>query len=56
MSGHRSLAVVTGCATEWLAPPFSAGKAFANVLALLGGATALFRAVKWLLAHLKPKE
>ncbi len=48
-------AILVGFATEWLAPPFEIAKAFAMTLATLGGATAVFRAVKWLLAHFKPK-
>ncbi len=48
-------AILVGLATEWLAPPFEIGKALTVTLAALGGATCLFRAVKWLLAHLKLK-
>lgn len=50
------VAIVTGLATEWLSPPFEWGKAFAWVLAALGGATAIYRAVKWVISQLKPKE
>jgi len=42
------VAVVTGVATEWMAPPFEWGNAAATVLALLGGATVVYRAIKWL--------
>lgn len=49
-------AIVTGLATEWLAPPFEWGKALTWVLATLGGATAVYRSVKWILAQIKPKE
>ena len=48
-------AVLVGLATEWLSPPFEIGKAFAFTLATLGGATAVFRAVKWALAQLTKK-
>ena len=49
-------AVAAGLATEWLQPPFEWPKAFATILALLGGATCLFRAAKWLRAQFaKPK-
>jgi ABC-type thiamin/hydroxymethylpyrimidine transport system permease subunit len=50
-------AILAGLATEWLAPPFEVGKALSIMLATLGGATVLFRAVKWLIAQFtKPKE
>jgi len=49
------VAVVTGVATEWLSPPFEWGKAFTLVLGALGGATAIYRAVKWLLSLMRPK-
>ena len=48
-------AVLVGLATEWLAPPFEVGKAFAVTLATLGGATAVFRAVKFVLAQVSKK-
>lgn len=50
------VAVLVGLATEWLSPPFEIGKAVTVTLATLGGATAVFRAVKWLLARFAKKD